>query len=59
MSEDDKVTQLLNLVGEFGWSIAVPNSGDENCPGLIIGQENYINDILQYLPDDMDYSSIK
>lgn len=38
----------------FGWTIAFSNSlsDEENIPGMIIGTEQYVNSIMDNLPDD-------
>lgn len=57
MDKNDPIAKLLMLVDELGWTIAVPNSGDdEEIPGLIIGQPTYVDKITDTLEDKYDGS---
>lgn len=46
----ENLIQLLNGVcQELGWSIAFPHSdnGEDSVRGMIVGQEDYINDLIE------------
>lgn len=44
--------ELIEIVGQLGWNIAVPDFGeDEDVPGLVIGEPEYIDKILEILED--------
>ena len=38
--------ELIEIVGELGWSVAIPKGADnEEVPGLIIGSQEYLDRI--------------
>lgn len=51
--ETEPYQQLVDAIKKMGWMIAVSteNADDETLHGLIIGEQSYIDDILdQYEP---------
>jgi len=53
MKEKEPYQQLVDAITEMGWGIAVPeeNADDEILHGLIIGEQSYIDGILDQLED--------
>lgn len=47
--------ELIEITKELGWDVAIPKSNDPNeeVKGLIIGQSDYVENIMNVL-DDMD-----
>ena len=57
MEEKDATEQILEIVKmvtDLGWSIAISGKDDDPVIGLIIGTDEYIDNILKYLPDASD-----
>lgn len=47
--------ELIDIVGELGWNIAFLDSKeDEEVSGLLIGEPDYIDSILEIIEDDSD-----
>lgn len=47
-----KFVELLKLISEAGWVFAVPElEAEDEVPGLIIGTADYVESILDHLPD--------
>ena len=45
--EEDLFLTLVQIVKSMGWSVCIPNiEDDEMVPGMIIGTDEYVNDIL-------------
>lgn len=44
--QHELIQQLSELVNELGWIIALP-AGDDMVPGLIIGQEEFVKDVVE------------
>lgn len=42
--------ELIEIVGELGWVVAIPNGEDnEEVPGLIVGTEEYVDKVSDAL----------
>ena len=54
MDMNDPIAKLLILVDELGWTVAIPDSGDETIPGLIIGTPNYVDKVTDALENKYD-----
>jgi hypothetical protein len=50
---EDNIKEILRLVKEVGWDIALPQGGGEEddgeLKGMIIGELSYVNYILKHL----------
>ena len=49
MSNEEAFEQLVVLINQLGWSMALPMSDDDPeaiVPGLVIGTEDYIHKVL-------------
>ena len=57
MDEKEFVKKLLELLEEVGWSIALPDN--DEVQGAIIGTEEYIDTILESLPEDLFFKKEK
>lgn len=45
--------ELIDIVGELGWQIAMPGNGEEDeVEGLIIGEPQFVEEVLGYLGDE-------
>lgn len=45
--------ELIDIVGELGWQIAMPGSDDEDeVEGLIIGEPQFVNHVTQLMDDE-------
>ena len=53
MTEKQIFDDLLQAIAALGWTVAVPGVGDDDdVPGLIVGKDEYVNAILEYIPED-------
>lgn len=44
--------ELIEIVGELGWQVAMPGENEEDeVEGLIIGEPQFVDDILNNLGD--------
>lgn len=49
--KEEKIKELINIIKELGWQLAIPDGNDEAIiKGMIIGEESYVNYILSELP---------
>lgn len=50
----DKIEQLIKVIKELGWSIALPidEADDQFVRGMIIGKPDYIEHILEQLSEN-------
>ena len=45
--------KLIQLIQNLGWDIALPDlNDDDEVPGMVIGNENYVQSVIECLPDD-------
>lgn len=45
--------ELIQIVGELGWSVAIPDGDDnEEVPGLIIGSSDYVDKVTEAVRKD-------
>ena len=53
--QDELFETLIATVAQLGWTIAIPDTGDDNSPvsGLIIGTPEYVDSVVIHLPDKM------
>ena len=51
------ITRLLWVLEDLKWNIAMPkiDDDDEIIPGFIIGESEYIDKVLSYLPEDIEW----
>ncbi len=48
--------ELIDIIHELGWSVALPNVDEDSIvPGMIIGEQEYIDSIVDQLDDDMEF----
>ena len=47
----EQIIEIVKMVTDLGWSILVSGKDEEPVTGLIIGTDEYIDNILKYLPD--------
>jgi hypothetical protein len=47
-SQEEIVTQIMELAAELGWSVAF-DQNSETLHGLIIGEESYVLDMVEHL----------
>lgn len=48
----DLMEQLIKVIDQLGWSVAVPEGDDdEDVPGLIIGTQEYVSAVTDRLPE--------
>ena len=38
--------RLVEAIDFFGWTVAIPNSKDDNVVGMVIGQQDYVDGIM-------------
>lgn len=59
MTNEELLLAIADICEELGWSIAVPK-GDEDVPvqGLIIGEYEYIEGILNKIDPVIDYEEV-
>lgn len=43
--QQELIEELASICEELGWVIALPTMED-TIPGLVIGQENFVNDVV-------------
>lgn len=60
MKSEDLLEQLLLLVDALGWDVAFTHSeDDEAIKGLIIGQKEYLDAVVSFLPTENKESDAK
>lgn len=47
--------ELVEVLSDLGWTIAVPITEDESMPGMVIGDKEYVKLILSKLPNKWPY----
>jgi len=49
----DEMKQLVKLIEQLGWEVAIPSGGGEeddgNVHGMIIGEKSYVEFVLKHL----------
>lgn len=55
LSADDPMVRLIRAIHDLDWTVAVPvlKTEDDSVPGLIIGTEEYVDAVVQHLPNDL------
>lgn len=56
MKEKEFYQKLVDSIKQMGWCIAVPtaNADDEILHGLIIGEQSYVDSILEQIEGNED-----
>lgn len=54
---EEAVEALSNVCEFFGWQMAIPKMIDEEAdvPGMIIGKQEYIDQVVSHLPDNTEF----
>lgn len=53
---EELMNQLCAILLQAGWIVAVPHCNDDDpVPGLIIGEESYVEAIVNCLPDNLQF----
>ena len=54
LSKQDQILRLVDACKDLGWEMVIPNvdmlDDDDEIPGMVIGQPEYIAKVIEYLP---------
>lgn len=58
LTKKEKILRLVDACRDLGWEIVIPNvdmlEDDDEIPGMVIGQADYITKVLEFLPPPID-----
>lgn len=43
-TQEEIIQEIIELVLELGWNVIIPTGSDE-CDGLVIGNDNFLNEL--------------
>ena len=54
LSKQDQILRLVDACKDLGWEMVIPNvdmlDDDDEIPGMVIGQPEYIAKVIEHLP---------
>ena len=57
-TKQEQILRLIDACKDLGWEMVIPNvdmlKDDDEIPGMVIGQSEYIAKVIDFLPPNLD-----
>ena len=57
-TKQEQILRLIDACKDLGWEMVIPNvdmlKDDDEIPGMVIGQSEYITKVIDFLPPTLD-----